>query len=217
MCYTLARGDEMNKMYLIASFTALLLFLCGCGLDTSVDQSSKNDGSKESSTSVPKEGEANSNETEQSTEEKKPEPDTDTYVIEDGKFTYDSISFDIPSEFELIEAPEEESGSITFGFQNDTAAFVLVVDDLSYMPNLTPDAYVEMAKQQAGIDFLSNRKYEVNGIETYELVSHENNKIVQNIFIHDEKAFTFSFGLFEDEINPDNPFIKSIVNSVSFE
>ncbi|WP_143594934.1 hypothetical protein [Terribacillus saccharophilus] len=135
----------------------------------------------------------------------------------DGKVTFEGISFELPSDYISL-GKMEEMGIPMVGYQYGSTTISVVAEDISTFPDLTLETYIDLAKQQTGYEYTSDETYEINGLETNELISMMDGfTLQQNTIIHDGTAYIFSFNTMDETYEQDKEVFKTIMESVSFE
>lgn len=145
------------------------------------------------------------------------ESETSSAEPVDGKVTFEGVTFELPSDYISL-GEMEEMGIPMVGYQYGSTTISVVAEDISTFPDLTLDTYIELAKQQTGYEYTSDETYEINGMETNELISlMDGFTLQQNTIIHDGTAYIFSFNTMDENYEQDKEVFKTIMESVSFE
>ncbi|MFP7493050.1 hypothetical protein SFC66_04610 [Terribacillus saccharophilus] len=135
----------------------------------------------------------------------------------DGKVTFEGVNFELPSDYISL-GEIEEMGIPLVAYQHGSNVINVVAEDISTYPDLTMETYVELSKQQTGFDYSSDETYEINGMETNELISNMDGLTTQqNTFIHDGTAYIFTFSAMDETYEQDKESFKKVLESVSFE
>lgn len=145
------------------------------------------------------------------------ESETSSAEPVDGKVTFEGVTFELPSDYISL-GEMEEMGIPMVGYQYGSTTVSVVAEDISTFPDLTLETYIALAKQQTGYEYNSDETYEINGMETNELISMmEGFTLQQNTIIHDGTAYIFSFNTMGENYEQDKEVFKTIMESVSFE
>lgn len=145
------------------------------------------------------------------------ESETSSAEPVNGKVTFEGVTFELPSEYISL-GEMEEMGIPMVGYQYGSTTLSVVAEDISTFPDLTLETYIALAKQQTGYDYTSDVTYEINGMETNELISKMDGfTLQQNTIIHDGTAYIFSFNTLDETYDQDKEVFKTILESVSFE
>lgn len=145
------------------------------------------------------------------------ESETSSAEPVDGKVTFEGVKFELPSDYISL-GEMEEMGIPMVGYQYGSTTISVVAEDISTFPDLTLETYIALAKQQTGYEYISDETYEMNGMETNELISMMDGfTLLQNTIIHDGTAYIFSFNTMDETYEQDKKVFKMILESVSFE
>lgn len=145
------------------------------------------------------------------------ESETSSAEPVDGKVTFEGVTFELPSDYISL-GEMEEMGIPMVGYQYGSTTVSVVAEDISTFPDLTLETYIALAKQQTGYEYNSDETYEINGMETNELISMiDGFTLQQNTIIHDGTAYIFSFNTMDENYEQDKEVFKTIMESVSFE
>ena len=135
----------------------------------------------------------------------------------DGKVTFEGVTFELPSDYISL-GEMEEMGIPMVGYQYGSTTISVVAEDISTFPDLTLETYIALAKQQTGYEYISDETYEMNGMETNELISMMDGfTLQQNTIIHDGIAYIFSFNTMDETYEQDKEVFRAILESVPFE
>lgn len=194
----------MKKIKLSLFLVAGLLILGGCASEPTEEVGTvKNTGEK-----VTTEG-ANQNEEKGSSSEKAQKD----VVLK----SFEGITYNVPSNYIEMESDVESPLPIVLYVFDGTSSFNIVVEDLASAPGITLEQYIDYSVASTGFDYISNKYYELNGLDWNEAVStNQGVKLQQTSTIVDGKAYIFTYGGLPESFDKHLEDVKQILKSVKF-
>lgn len=130
---------------------------------------------------------------------------------------FEDISFLLPENVEPLELGDQELPMIGYLLNRESGAnFNIVMEPLPIPLDL--DSYIEIATSVTGFDYESITNYEHGGIEWNEAISKQSGLVLnQRTFIHDNKAYVFSFASLETVYEDWLKVFEEVTNSVVIE
>ena len=133
-----------------------------------------------------------------------------------GNTEFEGINFNLPENAEQLEVPDQGMPVALYIIdQNDRSNVNVVVEQLPMKMELKD--YIEAATSITGFDYQSIDYYNVNGMEWNEAVSfntQEGTQLNQRTFIHDDRAYIFTYGSLPENYEKHLDVFNSITESV---
>ncbi|WAA12661.1 hypothetical protein [Fervidibacillus halotolerans] len=201
----------MKKSYILIILALSMTFLSGCAL-------SKDKKPAQNEAVEKNEIEENN----QTVEENMEENESTTKEAESAvkiPVTLEKATFEVPEYFLELTSDQDYGLPYVRYIIDVGASFNLVVEDLSKYPGITLEQYIEIALASAKYDYKTNIYKEINGYRVNELITSpgDNGTILhQTTFLHDNKAYIFTYGSLEENYDEYLPVIEEILQTVSF-
>ncbi len=207
----------MSVKDLVAGFLLGTVILTGCS-DSETD-GAKEDDTFEADVELVEEASADS----PVEEEEKVEDDSATQKEENtiesniqGNTEFEGINFNLPENAEQVEVPDQGMPVALYIIdQNDRSNVNVVVEQLPMKMELKD--YIEAATNITGFDYESIDYYNVNGMDWNEAVSfntQEGTQLNQRTFIHEDRAFIFTYASLPENYEKHLDVFNSITESV---
>ena len=207
----------MSFKDLVAGLLLGTVVLAGCS-DSETD-GAKEDDTFEADVELVEEASADS----PVEEEEKVEDDSATQDEENtiesniqGNTEFEGINFNLPENAEQVEVPDQGMPVALYIIdQNDRSNVNVVVEQLPMKMELKD--YIEAATNITGFDYESIDYYNVNGMDWNEAVSfntQEGTQLNQRTFIHEDRAFIFTYASLPENYEKHLAVFDSITESV---